>query len=451
MGIIENSFKRELGKNTGKVVSNLLFGDKHSTPYRRVDSAKVAATEAKIERQRKEQVYAVDAAVLKNIDAVTGYRISSNKEELLQQLSELSIQLKVNKWRETLNNEENQIRNKFCDALFEKYKQALRTLRMIDPNEPQLEYFEKIRKKANRSKFIRTYPTYLGIAAFFIICGIGAFLSSLDEDMLALTLTLFAIFVVISITLTIVFKVRAKKRKKEKLQQSIQTQVQQTQQKTTQSVEQIYEPQNSIFIDLNENRRIENKLSLIWSRYKNTVDRKIISRKPIFSADGVKNSILFIGVNPSYNPTDDNVFVHSTDDESLMYGSLYQISDAPEYFKTLERFAEKAGKAYSHINLLYARENDRDLLLSCDHNFIREQLELTYDTILKIDPIAIVFFSDYCKEMIFGADRWINPNTEKNGSYILNGTDYKVFFTTDITLLNEIEKRNLIQIIKQNI
>ena len=36
MGIIENSFKRELGKNTGKWVSNVVFGDGHSTPYRRV-------------------------------------------------------------------------------------------------------------------------------------------------------------------------------------------------------------------------------------------------------------------------------------------------------------------------------------------------------------------------------------------------------------------------------
>ena len=39
MGIIENSFKRELGKNAGKMVSNMIFGDKHSTPYRRVHSA----------------------------------------------------------------------------------------------------------------------------------------------------------------------------------------------------------------------------------------------------------------------------------------------------------------------------------------------------------------------------------------------------------------------------
>lgn len=36
MGKFENAFKREMGKNTGKVLSNFLFGDKHSTPYRKV-------------------------------------------------------------------------------------------------------------------------------------------------------------------------------------------------------------------------------------------------------------------------------------------------------------------------------------------------------------------------------------------------------------------------------
>jgi hypothetical protein len=163
---------------------------------------------------------------------------------------------------------------------------------------------------------------------------------------------------------------------------------------TTQYVEQPQITYDSIFIDLNENNRIETKLSEIWNRYRNAVDKTIIGRKPIFSSDGVKNSILFVGINPSYNPNDDNVFVHSTDDKSLMYGSLFQLPNAPEYFKVLEHFADEIGKGYSHINLLYARENDRNLLLGCNHNFIREQLELSYDTIKKINPVAIIFFSN---------------------------------------------------------
>lgn len=147
MGIIDNSFKRELGKNAGKVASNLLFGDMHSTPYRRVDSAKAQKVNAKIEKQQKEQLLAIDRAVLKNIDTVATIRISNNKDELLLQLLELSVQLKANRWYETLNNEEGEIRNKFTDALFEKYKQGVHALMVIDSEEPQLAYFQKIVKK----------------------------------------------------------------------------------------------------------------------------------------------------------------------------------------------------------------------------------------------------------------------------------------------------------------
>src|SRR5690554_867577 len=207
--------------------------------------------------------------------------------------------------------------------------------------------------------------------------------------------------------------------------------------------------ESTIFKDLNENNRIENTLFNIWNRYKDSVDSQIINRKPIFSADAVKDSILFIGINPSFNPSDDNYFIKSDDGNSLLYGSFYQRSDAPEYFKILEIFASKLNRGYTHINLLYARENNRELLLNCDHNFIREQLELTYETILKIKPVAIFFFSDYCKNLIFGADRWVNPNSESNGSYILNGTNFPVFLTDDITSMTAIEQIELINKMKE--
>lgn len=175
---------------------------------------------------------------------------------------------------------------------------------------------------------------------------------------------------------------------------------------------------------------------------------EIIARKPIFAADGVKDSILFVGINPSSSPDDDNLFLHSDSDNSLLYGSFYQREDAPMYFKALEGFASQCGFAYTQMNLLYAPENNRDLLLRTNSDFIREQLELSYDTIVKINPVAIVFFTDYCKRLIFGADRWVNPATEKNGAFILNGTKIPVFFSEDVTTLNAMQQQELIQQIK---
>ena len=116
MGTLGNAFKRELGKNTGKFVSNVIFGDGHSTPYRRVDKAreananarqqmaearmKMAEAEARearerSKRERKNQLYAVDSAVLENIDLLNSQAIPTDKQELLQFLSVLAVQLKA--------------------------------------------------------------------------------------------------------------------------------------------------------------------------------------------------------------------------------------------------------------------------------------------------------------------------------------------------------------------
>lgn len=205
---------------------------------------------------------------------------------------------------------------------------------------------------------------------------------------------------------------------------------------------------DNLFFDLNIDERIDSRLNNIWKKYANSVTRTLIDRKPIFAADGVRNSILFVGVNPSYSAEDDQLFLHSNSEKTLLYGSFYQRDDAPSYFKSLENFASQCGYAYTQINLLYVRENDRDHLLRQNSEFIREQLELTYETILKISPVAIVFFTDYCKQLIYGANRWVNPATEKNGAFLLTGTQIPVFFSEDVTTLNDVQRENLQHLIK---
>lgn len=118
MGVFENAFKRELGKNTAKTASNLLFGDKWSTPYRRTDAAREKRAEAAMEhaeahkiRQRAEAdrilqqvderhsnyLNAVDNAVIQNIDQVISLQFDdSNPSHLCHQLQGLVVQLKVN-------------------------------------------------------------------------------------------------------------------------------------------------------------------------------------------------------------------------------------------------------------------------------------------------------------------------------------------------------------------
>ena len=39
MGKVFNSFKGQIGRDAGKVFSNIVWGDKHSAPYRRVNNS----------------------------------------------------------------------------------------------------------------------------------------------------------------------------------------------------------------------------------------------------------------------------------------------------------------------------------------------------------------------------------------------------------------------------
>lgn len=179
MSIFGNSFKREVGKNTGKWLSNSLFGDKWSTPHRVINERAKVKTEREQQRKDNEQLYLVDAAVLQNIDKVAAFRLSHNKEELLGQLDELTIQLSANKYHDVSDDEkEARVRNKFNDALMEKYKQGLVLLKTIDPTEPMLAYYNKAYKKAKRSKHFRKHKVlfilFIMLFCCFLMIAIGS-------------------------------------------------------------------------------------------------------------------------------------------------------------------------------------------------------------------------------------------------------------------------------------
>lgn len=464
MSSFGKSFERELGKNTGKWVSNVIFGDGHSTPYRRAENRhrqklkqqriqennfhKQKLTQIKLENgiREREQNLLIDSAVLQNVDIISSYKISNNIEQIVDLLLELSIQVKTNKWY--INDEEGKIRNKYNEALLEKFNQTLLRLKTIDSNNSQIEYFEKNLKNFKNKRFLKKNESLLIFVSILFV----AFCIFLFTEGLLMIVLIPIVFIIITMLSYRYYK-RNRKSVNSKIQNNKYLEVKETKEiisedETTIVQDNIIE-ESSFFFDLNENERIEKKLTTIWDKYRVEIDSNIINRKPIFSADGVDNSILFVGINPSYNISDDDVFIKSNDGSSLMYGSFYQLVDAPKYFQSLEFFADKLNKGYTHINLLYARENDRDLLLNVNHNFIREQLELTYETILKINPVAIIFFSDYCKDLIFGKDRWVDPNTELNESYILNGTKFPVFFTKDLTAMTAMEQIELISKIEK--
>ena len=147
MGKIGDSFKREIGRNTGKAVSNFIFGDSHSTPYRRVDAERRAAVaerkaEAEIERQEMADLNILDSAVLENVDIVLQTRIPKNADAMEDLMSMWSAQLENSKWNYW--DKEGKIRNQYPNALKSKYHQCLLMLKSTDSANPMLAYYKRI-------------------------------------------------------------------------------------------------------------------------------------------------------------------------------------------------------------------------------------------------------------------------------------------------------------------
>ena len=172
MGRIEDALKREIGKNTGKAVSNFLFGDSHSTPYRRVDSERRAAiaeknAEARIAREGKADLNNLNAAVLRNADIVLQTKIPNNEKELVDLLSMWSAQLETTKWRYATK--EGRIHNQYSNALYGKYCQALIMLKGTFPNNLLVGYFQNSQDKAKRRRILSMIFSIWGLHGALIL------------------------------------------------------------------------------------------------------------------------------------------------------------------------------------------------------------------------------------------------------------------------------------------
>lgn len=204
MGKMFDSLKREVGKNTGKAISNAIFGDSHSTPYRRVSSGSSGAMERlqkkRLELQKhesrkrekaeiREELNRLDAAVLEAIEELNSQSIPQTAPELIDFMSKLAVQLNATPFNH--KKLEGIYHNKFLYALMEKYNQCIFMLETIAPQSPHIAHYkqqlEKRRKQLKWSKikysFIR-HPllALIALAAIVILFMIVfAFLASISS------------------------------------------------------------------------------------------------------------------------------------------------------------------------------------------------------------------------------------------------------------------------------
>ena len=141
MGKFEDSFKRQVGRDTGKFVSNLIFGDKHSTPVRvsvRQEKMKLEKerfeNERDLERQRlrnkqelekkeleiqqehlkQKRLNEIRSEITQKIEALAAFELPLANDEIIRLLTKWDVQLKSHSFG---NNEEGKTYiNQYMDA-----------------------------------------------------------------------------------------------------------------------------------------------------------------------------------------------------------------------------------------------------------------------------------------------------------------------------------------------
>lgn len=87
------SLGRELGKNTGRVISNGLFGDKHASKSTHIIKGRLEAQKAKVDAQLEieEQRIKQENQAIENaqVDNISSFTLSTDKNELASQLNQL--------------------------------------------------------------------------------------------------------------------------------------------------------------------------------------------------------------------------------------------------------------------------------------------------------------------------------------------------------------------------
>ena len=189
------SLKGQLGRDTGRLISNKIYGNRHATKYQRVDDTKTIAEILKLEQKyelellEKEKNIEIDFLIQKeeikniqdkktfvdqNLKEIIGMKVPDSKDGIIQNLHSLSVEITSNKWKDS-EDEINKISNIYTDALFKKYEQHLFILKNKFPNSAEIIYFEKQYKTYQKQAFLQKYKLVIIGILLAIVCGIGMY------------------------------------------------------------------------------------------------------------------------------------------------------------------------------------------------------------------------------------------------------------------------------------
>ncbi|MFW5962695.1 MAG: hypothetical protein ACOCQR_03670 [bacterium] len=168
---------------------------------------------------------------------------------------------------------------------------------------------------------------------------------------------------------------------------------------------------------------INQKTRKLWNEYADNND--LI---PGAYSNVKKNSLLFIGINPSDSVKNFNKIISGTQYQYLnfpqdyLWGNHHNLKlktvlaieelarTKADYFRKLQDISDDVNKDWEHVDLFFIREKSqkklKDKILSQKNNeyslsdFAKQQLNINYSLIKKIEPICILVNNAYASKLI---------------------------------------------------
>lgn len=176
---------------------------------------------------------------------------------------------------------------------------------------------------------------------------------------------------------------------------------------------------------------------LIWGKLKSIIENDDYKELPncfLYPRTVEKNSILFIGINPS----------SSENQVSIDSYELQQTGNGHSYFKRFEDISNYCQTPWTHLDLLYFRETNQNAISDILQKkngvkYIWEQLQIT-DNLIKESKPKVVIVSNSLARRFLGFDKqgenniWLGFNfsfDHEIGTYRWDNTP--VFFSSMLT------------------
>lgn len=191
-----NSLKGQIGRDTGRVISNTIFGNRHATKHQRVEEQNTKANlkaqrdfELEILEQEQQnndaefkrlQLRENNLRFEKEIANIVSVKVPQKKEDLMEALNELSMMISANPWKSILE-ADNKASNNYSDVLLKKYEQCLFSLKTKFPQEGEIIYYESQFKKFKNESIKGKFSIFFLATIAIIIIGVLAVNGVFDD------------------------------------------------------------------------------------------------------------------------------------------------------------------------------------------------------------------------------------------------------------------------------